>query len=67
MPVTRDLGSKGSHRSDVRWYGIIREVSAYDLAEPSTLYWNRQMLTTPDFGFHLMQLRSHPLCHRVPG
>jgi hypothetical protein len=65
-PQPTDLPPKCAQRRRIRRHAIVADVSADDAAQPRALLANGAMHASPQFGFHLLQLRLHPFANRVP-
>src|SRR6266511_1816864 len=60
-PGPPHLVTKGRHRVDVAWHGVVGEMSSHHARQPAPLVGDGQMPASPELGFHLLQLRPHPL------
>ena len=66
LPEPRHLVAKHDMLSLVHGHPVIAEVPTNDQTQPSAHLRDRVVQAPPEFGFHLAQLRLHPLPARLP-
>src|SRR6516225_734426 len=60
-PEPSHLVTKSRHRIDVARHGVVVEVSPQHARQPAPLLGDGPVTAPPELGFHLLQLRPHPL------
>src|SRR5262245_66150778 len=66
LPEPRHLVAKHVQRRAVHGHPVIADVPTNDQTQPPAHLRDRVVQTPPEFGFHLAQLRLHPLPARLP-
>ena len=57
---------KSCQRRFVHGHSVVAEVSTHDRPQPLALFGDGIVHSSPQLGFHLVQLRLHPFSHRLP-
>src|SRR6266478_9290655 len=60
-PMPPDLVAEGRDQIDVAGHGVVVEVSPQHARQPAPLLGDGPVTAPPKLGFHLLQLRPHPL------
>src|SRR5260370_204168 len=60
-PIPPDLVAEGRDQIDVAGHGVVVEVSPQHARQPAPLLGDGPVTAPPKLGFHLLQLRPHPL------
>jgi hypothetical protein len=66
LPEPRHLVAKHVQRRAVHGHPVIADVPTNDQTQPPAHLRDRVVQAPPEFGFHLAQLRLHPLPARLP-
>ena len=66
QPEPANLATEGVQRRAVHGHAVVADVPADDTAQPRALLAGGTVHASPQFGFHLLQLRLQPLANRLP-
>ena len=66
VPESSDLDSKQMQRVVVHGHAVIAIVPSDDGSQPLAYFWDGMVHASPEFVFHLVQLRLQPFANRLP-